>query len=94
VPTAANLGRSIIIQDDRFDATASVTVVSFSTSPVEAPLLRLPVQPSDTTGLGHSTVGASLRYQHIVNGRDAEIAAALSALAAKPKLAVVADEPA
>jgi hypothetical protein len=43
---------------------------------------------------GHSTVGASLRYQHIVNGRDAEIAAALSALAAKPKLAVVADEPA
>jgi hypothetical protein len=35
-----------------------------------------------------------LRYQHIVNGRDAEIAAALSALAAKPKPAVVADEPA
>jgi hypothetical protein len=33
-----------------------------------------------------------LRYQHIVNGRDAEIAAALSALAGKPKLAVVADE--
>ena len=51
-------------------------------------------QPSDTTGLGHSTAGASLRYQHIVNGRDAEIAAALSALAAKPKLAVVTDEPA
>jgi hypothetical protein len=35
-----------------------------------------------------------LRYQHVVNGRDAEIAAALSALATKPKLAVVADEPA
>jgi hypothetical protein len=42
--------------------------------------------------LGHSTVGASLRYQHIVNGRDTEIAAALSALAGKPKLAVVAGE--
>jgi hypothetical protein len=52
------------------------------------------VQPSDRTGLGHPTVGASLRYQHIVNGRDAEIAAALSTLAAKPELAVVADEPA
>lgn len=42
--------------------------------------------------LGHSTVSASLRYQHQVSGRDAEIAAALSELAAKPKLALVADE--
>ena len=41
----------VIIQDDRFDATASVTVVPLTTSEVEAPLLRLPVQPSDTTGL-------------------------------------------
>jgi len=41
--------------------------------------------------LGHSTVSASLRYQHQVSGRDAEIAAALSELAARPKLAVVAD---
>ena len=31
--------------------------------------------------LGHSTVSASLRYQHMVSGRDAEIAEALSKLA-------------
>jgi integrase len=31
--------------------------------------------------LGHSTVGASLRYQHAAKGRDREIAAALSKLA-------------
>jgi len=42
--------------------------------------------------LGHSTVTASLRYQHQVSGRDVEIAAALSELAAKTKLALVADE--
>jgi mRNA interferase MazF len=43
------------IQDDRFDATASVAVVPFTTSQLEAPLLRLPVQPSsDTTGLTRS----------------------------------------
>ena len=42
--------------------------------------------------LGHSTVGASLKYQHMVSGRGVEIAEALSELAAKPKLAVVADE--
>jgi integrase len=33
--------------------------------------------------LGHSTVTASLRYQHMVSGRDAEVAAALSELAAQ-----------
>lgn len=31
--------------------------------------------------LGHSTVAASLRYQHVVSGRDVEIANQLSALA-------------
>jgi hypothetical protein len=31
--------------------------------------------------LGHSTVRASLLYQQVVSGRDAEVAAALSALA-------------
>ena len=41
----------VIIQDDRFDATASVTVVPFTTNQIEAPLLRLAVQPSDTSGL-------------------------------------------
>jgi integrase len=32
--------------------------------------------------LGHSSVNAALRYQHAAQGRDAEIAAALSAMAA------------
>jgi len=41
----------VVIQDDRFDATASVTVVPFTTSDVDAPLLRIAAQPSDTTGL-------------------------------------------
>ena len=45
----------VVIQDDRFDATASVTVVPFTTSDVEAPLLRIPVQPSDTTGLAETS---------------------------------------
>lgn len=41
----------VVIQDDRFGATASVTVVPFTTNEVEAPLLRIPVEPSDATGL-------------------------------------------
>lgn len=45
----------VVIQDDRFDATASVTVVPFTTSDVDAPLLRIAVQPSDTTGLSETS---------------------------------------
>ncbi len=41
----------VILQDDRFDATASVTVCPFTTNPVEAPLVRLPIKPSDDNGL-------------------------------------------
>lgn len=40
-----------ILQDDRFDATASVTVCPFTTNPVEAPLTRLPIEPSAGNGL-------------------------------------------
>jgi mRNA interferase MazF len=42
---------ALIIQDDRYDGTASVTVLPLTTTAVDAPLLRLPVQPSATTGV-------------------------------------------
>jgi mRNA interferase MazF len=35
----------VIVQDDRFDATASVTICAFTTDPTEAPLFRLRVEP-------------------------------------------------
>ena len=41
----------VIIQDDRFDATDSVTVCAFTTDPTEAPLIRLPVEPDAQNGL-------------------------------------------
>ena len=40
----------VIIQDDRFDATDSVTVCAFTTDPTEAPLIRLLVEPDDING--------------------------------------------
>lgn len=42
---------AVIVQDDRFDATASVTVCVFTTDETEAPLFRIPVSPSDGNGL-------------------------------------------
>ena len=41
----------VIIQDDRFDATASVTVCGFTTDPTDAPLFRLPIDPTEENGL-------------------------------------------
>lgn len=40
-----------IVQDDRFDATDSVTVCAFTTDPIEAPLFRLHIEPDDVNGL-------------------------------------------
>jgi mRNA interferase MazF len=41
----------VIVQDDRFGMTASITLCAFTTDPTEAPLLRLRIEPSDTNGL-------------------------------------------
>ena len=41
----------VIIQDDRFDATGSVTVCAFTTDPTEAPLIRLPIVPDEQNGI-------------------------------------------
>ena len=41
----------VIVQDDHFDGTDSVTVCAFTTDPTEAPLFRPPIEASDTNGL-------------------------------------------
>lgn len=41
----------VIVQDDSFNATASVTVCAFTTDKTEAPLFRLPVEPNERNGL-------------------------------------------
>ncbi|MCG8466860.1 MAG: type II toxin-antitoxin system PemK/MazF family toxin [Gemmatimonadetes bacterium] len=42
---------AVIVQDDNFDATASVTLCAFTSDPTEAPLFRVRIQPSDMNGL-------------------------------------------
>ena len=41
----------VILQDDCFDMTNSVTVCAFTTDPTDAPLFRLLIEPSDRNGL-------------------------------------------
>ena len=42
----------VVIQDDSFDSTASVTVCAFTSSETEAVLFRLLVEPTSSNGLG------------------------------------------
>ena len=44
----------VIVQDDRFDATDSVTVCAFTTDPTEAPLFRLRIDADEVNGLRES----------------------------------------
>jgi mRNA interferase MazF len=41
----------VIVQDDSFDATDSITICALTTDPTEAPLFRLPVEPNERNGL-------------------------------------------
>ncbi len=41
----------VIIQDDSFDGTDSITVCAFTTDETEAPLFRLAVEPNEGNGL-------------------------------------------
>jgi len=41
----------VILQDDRFEATASITVCLLTTRLIEAPLFRLTVAPASDNGL-------------------------------------------
>lgn len=42
----------VILQDDSFDATNSITICAFTTDKTDAPLFRLAVEPSKRNRLG------------------------------------------
>lgn len=41
----------VILQDDSFDATDSITICAFTTDPTDAPLFRLAIEPNARNGL-------------------------------------------
>ncbi|MDA0342096.1 MAG: type II toxin-antitoxin system PemK/MazF family toxin [Proteobacteria bacterium] len=42
---------AVIVQDDSFDGTASITICAFTTDPTEAPLFRISIEPNERNGL-------------------------------------------
>lgn len=41
----------VILQEDSFDGTDSITICAFTTDETDAPLFRLPVEPNERNGL-------------------------------------------
>ena len=46
---------AVILQEDRFDSTSSITLCVFTTDQTEAPLLRMLVEPTDRNGLSSAS---------------------------------------
>jgi mRNA interferase MazF len=42
---------AVIVQDDDFDATQSITICVFTSDQTDAPLFRIPIEPSERNGL-------------------------------------------
>ena len=42
---------AVVLQDDSFDATASITICVFTSDETDAPLFRLAIEPSPMNGL-------------------------------------------
>ena len=70
--------RPAVMQDDRFDMTDSITVCAFTTDPTDAPLFRLPIEPSEANGL---RAPCRLMADKITTVRKARIGSYLGRLA-------------
>jgi mRNA interferase MazF len=55
VPYAGKPRPAVIVQEDRFEATSSITICAFTTDPTDAPLLRMLIEPSDRNGLANAS---------------------------------------
>lgn len=68
---------ALVIQDDRFEATGSVTVCPFTTTEVDAPLLRLSVAADSGNGLSQDSF---LMIDKVTTVRRANAAAVIGRL--------------
>jgi mRNA interferase MazF len=67
----------VIVQDDNFDATAFITICAFTTDETDAPLFRLPVEPSERNGL---RVHSRLMVDKIITVPKSKVGARLGRL--------------
>ncbi|MXX18129.1 MAG: type II toxin-antitoxin system PemK/MazF family toxin [Dehalococcoidia bacterium] len=68
----------VILQDDSFDATESVTVCPLTTDPTEAPLFRIPIEPSERNGLDEPSLIMADKITTVRKSRLGEVLGSLS----------------
>ena len=71
---------AVIIQDNIFDATASVTICAFTSDPSDAPLLRLLIEPSEANGL---TVASRLMVDKVTTVTKSKIGVRIGRLSSE-----------
>jgi mRNA interferase MazF len=54
-PYAGKPRPAVIVQEDGFEATNSITLCAFTTDLTEAPLLRMLIEPTDRNGLANAS---------------------------------------
>jgi mRNA interferase MazF len=67
----------VILQDDRFSGTLSITICPFTSNPTPAPLFRLPIAPSERNGL---TAYSSLMVDKIMTVPKTKVGAQIGRL--------------
>lgn len=71
---------AVILQDDRFDATDSVTACPLTTTVVDAPLLRLPIPADEATGIREAS---SAMIDKVTTVRRSNVTQRLGSLSAQ-----------
>jgi len=70
---------ALLVQDDRFDVTDSVTICPFTSTELDAPLLRVPVPADEANGLDQDSF---LMVDKLTNIRRSNARAVLGRLEA------------
>ena len=52
---AGKLRPAVVVQDNAFDETPSLTICAFTSNPLEAPLFRVRIDPNERNGLRSSS---------------------------------------
>ena len=67
----------VILQDDRFSGTLSITICPFTSNPTPAPLFRLLIAPSGRNGL---TASSTLMVDKIMTVPESKVGARIGRL--------------
>lgn len=74
---------AVIIQSDRFDETATITLCLFTSTPIELPLIRVAVSPTAENGLAEMSW---LMIDKLVSVRRSKIGRHVGRLAAEDQV--------